>query len=181
LLVVLETLAPAERLVFVLHDMFDMPFEEIAPIVERTPAAARQLASRARRRVRGAAGISDVELSHQRQIVEAFLAAARSGDMKPLIALLAPDVVARADVPPGGSTEVRGAEAVAERASLFSQRDGGFARAALVNWNVGLVVAPRGRLTTVMSFKLAHGRIVELDVFLDPAHLDELDLAVLED
>ena len=147
LLVVLETLAPAERLAFVLHDMFAVPFDEIAPIVGRSPTAARQLASRARRRVQGAATVPDADLTRQREVVDAFLAAARGGDFDALLAVLDPDVVLRADraaVPPGASREVRGAAAVAKQGGHV-----GGARAAqpaLVNGAVGVVVAPRGRL-----------------------------------
>jgi RNA polymerase sigma factor (sigma-70 family) len=183
LLVVLETLAPAERVAFVLHDMFDMPFEEIAPIVGRSPAAARQLASRARRRVRGGGSVSEADLTRQREVVDAFLAASRGGDFGALLAVLDPDVVVRADraaVPAGASREVRGAQAVARNALAYSKR-GGFARPALVNGNVGIVVAPRGRLLSVLGFTIARGRIVEIDVIADPERLRQLDLAVLND
>jgi RNA polymerase sigma-70 factor (ECF subfamily) len=184
LLVVLETLAPAERLAFVLHDMFDLPFDEIAPLVGRSPTAARQLASRARRRVRGAARVSQADLTRQRAVVDAFLAAARAGDFDALLAVLDPDVVHRADraaAPPGGS-EVRGARAVAEGALAYSRR-ARFAppTLALVNGAVGVVVAPRGRLSRVVTFKIRRGKIVEIDVLADPARLRQLDLAVLND
>jgi RNA polymerase sigma factor (sigma-70 family) len=172
LLVVLETLAPAERLAFVLHDMFAMPFDEIAPITGRSPTAARQLASRARRRVQGAPKIPDVELTRQREVVEAFLAASRRGDFNALLEVLDPDVVARADI-----MEVRGAPIVAKQALLFSQ-GAQFAQPALVNGAVGLLVAPNGRLSTVLGFKFMGGKIVEISVFTDPARFDELDLAV---
>jgi RNA polymerase sigma factor (sigma-70 family) len=183
LLVVLETLTPAERLAFVLHDMFAVPFDEIAPIVGRSPAAARQLASRARRRVRGATPEPDVDLARQRQVVDAFLAAARGGDFEGLVALLDPDVVLRVDrgaLRPGASREVRGAPAVAEQALTFA---GGarFARRALVNGAAGFVVAPRGRPIAVAGFTVAHGKIVEMDVLADPERLRELDLTVLDD
>jgi RNA polymerase sigma factor (sigma-70 family) len=183
LLVVLETLTPAERLAFVLHDMFAVPFDEIAPIVGRSPAAARQLASRARRRVRGATPEPDVDLARQRQVVDAFLAAARGGDFEALVALLDPDVVLRVDrgaLRPGASREVRGAPAVAEQALTFA---GGarFARRALVNGAAGFVVAPRGRPIAVAGFTVAHGKIVEMDVLADPERLRELDLTVLDD
>ena len=183
LLVVLETLAPAERLAFVLHDLFAVPFEEIAPIVGRSPTAARQLASRARRRVRGAATVPDVVLTRQREVVDAFLAASRGGDFNALLALLDPDVVVRADstaVPPGAAREARGAPAVAEQALSFARR-ARFAQPALVNGAVGVVVAPRGRLLQVMVFKIRRGKISEIDVLADLARLGQLDLAVLKD
>jgi RNA polymerase sigma-70 factor (ECF subfamily) len=183
LLVVLDTLAPAERLAFVLHDMFAVPFDEIAPIVGRSPAAARQLASRARRRVQGAAPAPDPDLLRQRKVVDAFLAAARAGDFDALLDVLDPDVVLRVDrgvLRPGRSRELRGARAVAEQARRGA-RLGQFARAALVNGAAGLVVAPRGRPVAVAGFTVADGRIVEIDVLADPARLRELDLTVLED
>jgi RNA polymerase sigma-70 factor, ECF subfamily len=183
LLVVLETLAPAERLAFVLHDMFAVPFDDIAPIVGRSPAAARQLASRARRRVRGAAPAPDPDLDRQREVVEAFLAAARGGDFDALVALLDPDVVLRVDrgaLRAGASMEVRGAAAVAEQVRRFAP-GARFARAALVNGAAGLVVAPRGRAVAVAGFTVADGRIVEMDVLADPDRLRELDLTALED
>jgi RNA polymerase sigma factor (sigma-70 family) len=182
LLVVLETLAPAERLAFVLHDMFAVPFDEIAPIVDRSPAAARQLASRARRRVRGATPVPDVDLDRQRQVVDAFLAAARGGDFDALVAILDPDVVLRADrgaLRPAASREVRGASAVAEQVRTFA-RLARFARPALVNGAAGFVVAPRGRPVAVAGFTVARGKIVEIDLLADPARLRELDLTVLD-
>jgi RNA polymerase sigma-70 factor (ECF subfamily) len=181
LLVVLETLAPAERLAFVLHDMFGVPFDEIAPIVGRSPAATRQLASRARRRVQGAPA-PDVDLARQREVVDAFLAAARGGDFEALVAVLDPDVVLRVDrgaVPPGASREVRGAPAVVEQVRTFAQL-AAFARPALVNGVVGFVVAPRGRPVAVAGFTVAGGKIVEIDLLADPARLHELDLTVLD-
>ncbi|MDQ3965742.1 MAG: RNA polymerase sigma factor SigJ [Actinomycetota bacterium] len=181
LLVVLETLAPAERLAFVLHDMFSVPFEEIAPIVGRSPTAARQLASRARRRVQGAATSPGADLTRQREVVDAFLAAARGGDFDALLAVLDPDVVLRADrgdVPPGASREVRGAAAVAKRAAKGRARA---ARPALVNGEVGVVVAPRGRLLMVLGFTISDGKIVEIDAIGDPERLSQLDLALLDD
>jgi RNA polymerase sigma-70 factor (ECF subfamily) len=185
LLVVLETLAPAERVAFVLHDMFAVPFEEIAPIVGRSPAAARQLASRARRRVRGAAPVPDADLTRQREVVDAFLAAARGGDFDALLAVLDPDVVVRADrgaAPAGVSVVVRGAAAVAEQALTFSRRFGRFARPALVNGTAGLVSwAPDGRPVAVMGFTIRRGRIAEIDILADPQRLRQLDLAVLGD
>ena len=184
LLVVLETLAPAERLAFVLHDMFAMPFDEIAPIVSRSPAAARQLASRARRRVQGAAPAPDADLNRQRAIVDAFLAASRDGDFDALVAVLDPDVVLRAD---GGatrasqSTEVHGAAAVAQQALMF-QPLARFSRPALVNGAAGLVVtAQAGKPYAVMGFTVRGGKIAEIDILADPARLGELDLAVLDD
>lgn len=180
LLVVLETLAPAERVAFVLHDMFDLPFDEIAPIVGRSPAAARQLASRARRRVRGGATVPDADLTRQRAVVDAFLAASRGGDFDALLAVLDPDVVLRADgaaAPAGAPREVRGAPAVAKLALAFSGR-APFAQLALVNGAVGIVVAPRGRLLVVLGLTVTRGKIVEIDVVTDPARLRRLDLAV---
>jgi RNA polymerase sigma factor (sigma-70 family) len=181
LLVVLETLSPAERLAFVLHDMFAVPFDEIAPIVGRSPSAARQLASRARRRVQGAANVPDADLTRQREVVDAFLAAARNGDFDALLAVLDPDVTLRADsgaVPAGASREVRGAAAVAKRAAKGRARA---ARPALVNGEMGVVVAPRGRLLMVLGFTISGGKIVEIDAIADPERLRQLDLAVLDD
>ena len=180
LLVVLETLAPAERVAFVLHDMFDVPFEEIAPIVGRSPGAARQLASRARRRVQGAARASDADRTRQREVVDAFLAASRGGDFNALLAVLDPDVVLRADhaaVQVGASKEVRGAAAVA---ATFSRRARA-ARPALVNGAVGLVWAPGGRPRVVFGFTITRGKIVEIDLIADPDRLRQLDLAILGD
>ena len=180
--VVLETLSPAERLAFVLHDMFAVPFDEIAPIVDRSPAAARQLASRARRRVQGAPE-PDVDLGRQREVVDAFLAASRGGDFEALVAVLDPDVVLRADsgtLGPGESREVRGARSVAGQASNYA-RLGKFARPALVNGAAGLVVAPGGRPFAVLGFTVAGGRIAEIDILADPERLRELDLTVLDD
>ncbi|MEU4893949.1 RNA polymerase sigma factor SigJ [Streptomyces sp. NPDC044780] len=185
LLVVLETLAPAERLAFVLHDLFGVPFDEIAPIVDRTPAAARQLASRARRRVRGAAPVPDADLARQRAVVDAFLAAAHEGDFQGLIALLDPDVVLRADY--GGAAalaprEVRGAAAVADQALTFSRHGGTgvLTRPALVNGAVGVVGSRAGRPFSVLAFTVVDGRIAAIDVLADPARLDRLDLTGLD-
>lgn len=179
LLVVLETLPPAERLAFVLHDMFDVPFEEIAPIVGRSAAAARQLASRARRRVRGAAPLPDVDPSRQREVVEAFLAAARKNDFDALVAVLDPDVVLRADrgaMPPGASRVLRGARPVADQALTFS-RIAASARPAVVNGAAGLVaLASDGRPFSVMGFTVRLGKIVEIDILADPDRLRRLDL-----
>jgi RNA polymerase sigma-70 factor (ECF subfamily) len=182
LLVVLETLTPPERLAFVLHDMFGVSFEEIAPILDRTPAAARQLASRARRRVRGAAPVPDPDLARQREVVDAFLAAAREGDFEALVAVLDPDVVFRVDrgpVPEGASREIHGARAVAEQVMRFASL-ARFARPALVNGAAGTVVVQRGRPRAVTGFTVANGRIVEIDLLADPARLRELDLTVLD-
>ncbi len=181
LLVVLERLSPAERLAFVLHDMFAVPFDEIAPIVGRSPAAARQLASRARRRVRGEAPVPDADIATQREVVDAFLAAAREGDFGTLVAVLDPEVVLRADRPAviaGASTEVRGAREVARRAV---ERGARAARPALVDGAMGVVVAPRGRLLMVLRFRVRGGKIVEIDAIADPARLRRLDLMVLDD
>jgi RNA polymerase sigma factor (sigma-70 family) len=178
LLVVLETLAPAERLAFVLHDMFAVPFDEIAPIVDRSPQAARQLASRARRRVRGAAPEPDVDLARQREVVDAFLAASREGDFEALMALLDPDVVLRADGP-DAPRHLRGAPAVLGQARRYAAL-ARFARPALVNGAAGVVVAPGGRPFAVMGITVARGRIVEIDVFADPNRVRELDLTVLD-
>jgi RNA polymerase sigma factor (sigma-70 family) len=183
LLAVLETLSPAERLAFVLHDTFAVPFNEIAPIVGRSPTAARQLASRARRRVRGADTVPDADLIRQQEVVDAFLAASREGDFEALLALLDPDVVLRIDggaVRAGLSREVRGVRAVAEQTLTFS-RLSPFVRPALVNGAAGVVVAPRGRPFAVMGFTVRRGKIVEIDVLADPARLRQLDLAVLDD
>lgn len=182
LLVVLDTLAPAERVAFVLHDLFSMPFDEIAPIVGREPAATRQLASRARRRVQGAAAIPEAELAQQRETVGAFLAALRAGDLDALLAVLDPDVVLRADrasVPPGVPTELRGARAAATLALKVS-RGALAARPALVDGAVGLIVAPSGRLMRALRFTLLHGKVVQIDVVAEPASLRELDLGVLD-
>src|SRR5215207_3686454 len=183
LLVVLEKLSPSERLAFVLHDMFAVPFEEIAPIVGRSPTATRQLASRARRRVQGATPIPDADLARQREVVDAFLAAARDGDFEALLAVLDPDVVLRADVGAvraGISREVRGARAVAEQALIFSQAAPS-ARPALVNGAAGVVVAPEGRPFAVMGFTVRGGKVVEIDILADPERLRQLDLTVLDE
>jgi RNA polymerase sigma factor (sigma-70 family) len=184
LLVVLDTLAPAERIAFVLHDTFAVPFDQIAAIVGCSPTAARQLASRARRRVKGAATVPDADLARQRAVVDAFLAAARGGDLDALVAVLDPDVVLRADrgaVPLGASRVVRGARAVAEGALTFA-RLGRFARPALVNGAAGVVArAPDGRPFSVMGFTVRKGKIVEIDILADPERLRQLDLALLND
>src|SRR6266852_1048217 len=180
LLVVLDTLNPAERLAFVLHDIFAMPFDEIAPLVERSETATRQLASRARRRVRGAARVQDADLTSQREVVDAFLAASREGSFDALLAVLDPDVVFRADrtaVSAGASREVRGAASVARQ---FARRAKG-ARPALVNGSVGLVVARHGRLFLVLNLTVIGGKIVEIEAVADPARLRQLRLSVLDD
>ena len=182
LLVVLDTLAPAERLAFVLHDMFAVPFDEIAPMVGRTPAAARQLASRGRRRVQGAATEPDADLARQREVVDAFFAAARGGDFDALVAVLDPDVVLRSDGGPGrpGATvEVHGAATVAGRALMFAGLSP-YVRPALVNGAAGVVVAPGGRPYAVMGFTVAGGRVVAIDALSDPERLRGLDLTVLD-
>ena len=180
LLVVLDTLNPAERLAFVLHDLFAVPFDEIAPIVGCSETAARQLASRARRRVQGAATVTDVDLTRQREVVDAFLAASRGGDFDALLAVLDPDVVLRADraaVHAGASGEVRGAAAVAKQ---FSGR-ARFAQPALVNGAVGAVWALRGRPHVVFGFTITRGKIVAIDLVAEPERLRQLNLAVLDD
>jgi RNA polymerase sigma factor (sigma-70 family) len=183
LLVVLDTLGPAERLAFVLHDMFAVPFDEIAPIVERSPTAARQLASRARRRLQRGAPRPDTDLNRQREVVDAYFAAARDGDFEALVAVLDPDVVVRSDggaARPRASFVVHGARGVAEQALTFA-RLAPFALPALVNGAAGVVVAPRGRPYAVMGFIVRRGKIVAIDALADPARLRELDLAVLDD
>jgi RNA polymerase sigma-70 factor (ECF subfamily) len=171
LLVVLDTLSPAERLVFVLHDMFAVPFAEIGPMVGRSPAAAKQLASRARQRVHAAAPTPDADLARQREVVDAFLAAARGGDFEALVAVLDPDVVARSD---GGATRpgaiTRGAAAVAGRAIMFS-RAAVLARPVLVNGAPGLVAEIDGEKVSLMAFTISHDRIVALDILIDPDRL----------
>ena len=178
LLVILDTLTPAERLAFVIHDMFDLSFNEIASIIGRSPDAARQLASRARRRVRGADTIPDVELRSQRRVVDAFLGALRAGDFEGLLTVLDPDVVVRTDI--AGVPEIRGARNWAQGAVAFSR----MARAvqpALVNGSAGLVFAPRGQLSRALSFTIAHGKIVQVEVITDPERLRQLNLAVQDD
>ena len=182
LLVVMEQLAPAERLALVLHDTFAVPFEEIAAILGRSPAAARQLASRARRRVRASAALPDADLGRQRKVVDAFLSAARNGDFDALVVVLDPEVVVRADwggVPAGASRLVRGVRTVAEQALSFS-RFARFARPALVNGAAGVVADTDGRLLAVLGFTVRHDRIVEIDILADPARLRRLDLATLD-
>jgi RNA polymerase sigma factor (sigma-70 family) len=182
LLVVLETLAPAERVAFVLHDIFDMPFEEIAPIVERTPDAARQLASRARRRVQARNTTPDTHVEVQRSVVDAFVAAARDGDFHRLVAVLDQDVVLRADAGaklPGGPRELRGAEQVARGALAFS-RLGVLRLPALVNGAPGLVCILDGKPLSVMAFTIRGGKIAEIYILHDPERLRQLDLRVVD-
>jgi RNA polymerase sigma-70 factor (ECF subfamily) len=181
LLVVLDSLTPAQRLAFVLHDMFAVPFDEIAPIVDRSPEASRQLASRARRRVRGAAPVPDPDLGRQWEVVEAFVAAARDGDFDALVAVLDPDVVLRSD---GGavtdlSKHVRGAEAVAGQALFWSRVDLTLRR-ALVNGAAGFVAMRDGSPFSVGAFTIANGRIAEIDFLADPERIARLDFTVLD-
>jgi RNA polymerase sigma factor (sigma-70 family) len=180
LLVVLETLAPAERLAFVLHDMFAVPFDEIAPIVERSPEATRQLASRARRRVRGEAPPPDADLNSQWEVVDAFLSAARNGDFEALVAVLDPDVVLRADGGASGLSRIaHGAETVATGAMSFSRLDLTLRR-ALINGAAGTVSLLNGKPFSVGAFTIRNGRIVQFDILTDPERLAQLDLTVLE-
>jgi RNA polymerase sigma-70 factor (ECF subfamily) len=182
LLVVLETLNPAERLAFVLHDMFAVPFDEIAPIVDRSPDAARQLASRARRRVQGEAAIPDADVNTQREVLDAFLAAAREGDFEGLLKVLDPDVVLRADrgaASIGGSRVVRGAANVARQAQAFSRLDIDV-RPALVNGAVGTVTLRDGQPFAIAGFTIRNQRIVEMDVLADPERLSQIDLTILD-
>jgi RNA polymerase sigma-70 factor (ECF subfamily) len=184
LMVVLERLTPAERLAFVLHDMFDLPFEEIATIVGRTPTAARQLASRARRRVRGGAeqAVSDADLRRRREVVEAYLAATRRGDFGALLSMLDPDVVLRVDIPAQGAErphDLRGAAAMVDRTREFS-RPLRFCRVAFLDGNPGLVMAPRGRLARAIAFTFSGDKISKVEVIGDPERLRRMDVSVLE-
>ena len=182
LLVVLEKLEPAERLAFVLHDVFGMTFEEIAPIVDRSVVATRQLASRARRRVQGQAPTSDADLRKQRRVVDAFLAAVRDGDFEALVAVLDPEIVLRADggAAKGMSRLVRGAQAVVAQAAAFSKL-GLSNQVVLVNGNIGVVARlPDGRLLSVIGFTIAGGKVVEMDILADPERLSRLDLSAIE-
>jgi len=181
LLVVLDMLSPAERLAFVLHDMFAVPFDQIAPIVGRSPAAARQLASRARRRVQGA-GPHDRDLARQRQVVDAFFAAARDGDFAALVAVLDPDVVLRADggAQPGASAVIRGAAAVARQALMFAG-PARLTQPVLVNGAAGVVVTVDGQPVSVMSFTITAGKIAAIDALTDPQRLRQLHLTALDD
>jgi RNA polymerase sigma factor (sigma-70 family) len=181
LLVVLETLSPPERLAFVLHDIFHVPFDEIAPIVDRSPEAARQLASRARRRVRAERTVPDADLETQREVVDAFLAAAHDGDFDRLVAVLDPDVVLRADLgAAGGSRELRGAAAVAGQALGYAQI-GLDTRAALINGVAGMVTFLQGQPFSIAAVTVRNGRIVELDFLADRERLRRLDLTILDD
>jgi len=182
LLVVLETLEPAERLAFVLHDVFGMTFDEIAPVVDRSPVAARQLASRARRRVQGKAPNADRDLRQQRRVIDAFMAAAQKGDFEGLVAVLDPDIVLRADggAIAGLSRVVRGSNAVASQAETFS-RSGLTNQLVLVNGSLGFVARRAdGRVFAVIGFTIAGGKIVEMDILADPERLGRLDLSGLE-
>jgi RNA polymerase sigma-70 factor (ECF subfamily) len=182
LLVVLDTLDPAERLAFVLHDVFGMTFDEIAPVVDRSPVAARQLASRARRRVQGRAPTPDRDLRQQRRVVDAFMAAAREGNIEGLVAVLDPDIVLRADggALAGLSRVVRGASAVAAQAATFSI-SGLSNELVLVNGDLGFVSRrPDGRVFSVLGFTIAGGRVVEIDILADPERLSRLDLSGVE-
>ena len=178
LLVVLDKLEPAERLAFVLHDLFGVPFDEIATIVSRSPDAARQLASRARRRVQGSAP-PDTDLASQRHVVEAFIAALRRGDVESLIAILDPEVVGRAGDDTGNVREVRGARTWASGAVAFAQLANRMAP-ALIDGSVGLVMAPKGRLLRALRFTFEGGRIARAEVIADRARLDALDIAAIE-
>ena len=182
LLVVLETLSPAERLAFVLHDMFAVPFDEIAPIVDRSPEAARQLASRARRRVQGENKVPDADLDTQREVVDAFIAAARGGDFEALLEVLDPDVVLRADIGAvaiGASSMVRGAADVARQAQAFSRLDIEV-RPALVNGAAGTVTLRDGQPFSIAGFTIRNRRITEMNIVADPESLRQIDLTILD-
>lgn len=182
LLIVLDRLDPAERLAFVLHDMFAVPFEEIAAILDRSPVAARQLASRARRRMQGAPAVSTTSLTEQRRVADAFLAAIRAGDMEGLVAVLDPDVVVHIDgaaARPGALKEIHGARNWAKGAIAFSQQLAGDIQPMLVNGEVGLVWAPGGHLRRVLRFSIADSKIASVDVIAEPTRLNELEVAVL--
>ena len=189
LLVVLDTLTPAERLAFVLHDLFAMPFDEIGSIVGRSPAAAKQLASRARRRVRGSPAPSDAGRARQREVVEAFLRAARAGDLEGLLAVLDPDAVIRIDAAAridgvgaadaaGTARELRGASTWATQLIALS-RGLRFVQPALIDGSVGLILAPRGKLSRALTFTFTNAKVTRVEVIGDPARLRELDIAVL--
>lgn len=180
LLVVLDTLAPAERLAFVLHDIFAVPFDEIAPLVDRSEAAARQLASRARRRVRGSKKMEDADFTSQRNVIDAFLTASRDGDFEALLTVLDPDVVFRSDrvaVSRGAAGETRGAAAVVRQLAGRAR----FAQPVLVDGMVGLVVAPRGHLVLLLHFTIKHSKIVEIEAVADPTYLRQVHLAILNE
>jgi RNA polymerase sigma-70 factor (ECF subfamily) len=183
LLVVLDRLRPAERLAFVLHDVFAVPFEEIATILGRSAVSVRQLASRARRRVQGSTTVSAGDLAAQRRVVDTFLSALRAGDLNGILAVLDPDVVRRADhvaAPSAAEREIHGAALVAQE-SLSHMKEARFARPALVDESVGIIVAPRGQLLIAMRCKVTAGKIVEMDVIADPERLRQLELAALDD
>jgi RNA polymerase sigma factor (sigma-70 family) len=180
LLVVLETLSPPERLAFVLHDIFAVPFEEIAPIVNRSPEAARQLASRARRRIQAERTVSDTDLEGQREVVDAFLAAAREGDFDRLVALLDPEIVLRVDLGPAGSRELRGAAVVADNALAYAGL-GLEMRQVVINGVAGVVTFRDGQPFSIGAMTVRGGKIVELDILADPERLRQLDLAILGD
>jgi len=179
LLVVLETLTPAERLAYVLHDMFSVPFDEIGAILDRSPDASRQLASRGRRRIRGADTTPEADAAAQQEVVEAFLAAARDGDFDALVAVLDPDIVVREDMDSGTLVEVRGAENVARRAMAFSQL-GLVARPARINGAAGWVSLLDGEVYAIAALTLQNGRITTMDILLDPARLARLDLTAFD-
>ncbi|SCW82249.1 RNA polymerase sigma-70 factor, ECF subfamily [Paenibacillus tianmuensis] len=178
LLVVLGNLNPAERITFVLHDVFSMPFTEIAPIVGKSESATRQLASRARRRIRGAKAMPEADFDHQCDVAQAFLAAAHSGDFDSLVAALDPDVILRDDRQIGSARVSRGAVALAKQVSGRAHKA---AQLALVNGQVGIIVAPQGKLLYVLKFTMNHGKITEVDLISDPERMSQLDLAVLGD
>jgi RNA polymerase sigma-70 factor, ECF subfamily len=180
-LIVLEQLTPAERLAFVLHDMFAVPFDEIATVVDRTPDAARQLASRARRRVQGAAPMPDADVHRQREVVDAFFAAARGGNFDALVAVLDPDIVVRSDGGPKRrrlSRVAQGAENVASQAISFAN-PAFVTHPALVNGAAGVVVTVNGKPYSVMCFTVAHDKVVSIDVLADPERIRELDLSFI--
>jgi RNA polymerase sigma factor (sigma-70 family) len=180
LLVVLDRLNSAERIAFVLHDLFDLPFEEIAPIVRRTPAATRQLASRARRRVRGSSGLKDPDLGRRRQVVDAFLAAARAGDFEALLTVLDPDVEIRSIGVDGAPTVIRGAQSVVERLSMGGARFARFCQSALVDGAPGIVAAPSGHLFRVIRFVFSDDKIAAIEVLADRDRLRNSELALLD-
>ncbi|WP_410630164.1 sigma-70 family RNA polymerase sigma factor [Amycolatopsis sp. cmx-4-83] len=180
LLVVLDALGPAERIAFVLHDLFAVPFDRIAPVLDRTSVAAKKLASRARQRVRGTSPLPPADLARHRRVVDAFLTAARGGDLGALLDVLAPDVVRRADaaaLPPGAAPEVRGARAVAAETQLFGKR-ARFAEAALIDGSIGVVVAPRGRLSLALLVVVDGDRVAAYEVIATPSRLAALHVAV---
>lgn len=181
LLVVLDALAPAERVAFVLHDSSAMPFNEIAAILGRSVVVTKKLASRARQKVRGTASAGDADMAHRRRLVEAFLAASRSGDVAAVLEVLAPDVVRLADraaLSAGRATEIRGAQAVAEEIAGFG-RNARFAELVLVNGAVGVVIAPRGRLLLAIAITVEHGKVAQYELIADLVRLRSLDLSLL--